>query len=507
MLMHHLFIRSAKANSRNIAFIDRAAQRTISYRQALIGSITLAKKFSRYRDRHIGVMLPTSAGCGLTVLGLSMSGKIPVMINYATGAIANVEFAQQKCQFTTVVTARALLQKIECPHVPGMVYLEDIMEQVSMPTKAKAAALSVLPAALLCRRFNRGRPQDTAVILFTSGSEKHPKAVQLTHNNLRTNVIATHRLIQANHKVRTTLAILPYFHVFGLTVCLWLPLYGGQTLITYPSPLEYKTVIDIIKEEKPEFMAATPAFYQGYLKVAAPGDLTSLALCIVGADRTPNGLRDAYRENHDIVLYEGYGATETSPVISVNLPNANRPGSVGKVLAGVDVKIVGIDTGKPVTTGEQGKILVKGDSVMKGYYRDPQETDAKIVDGWYDTGDIGLLDDSGFLWHKGRLRRFVKIGGEMISLTMVESQLGKILPADVEYCVVALADENKGAAIAVAITKNIDQQAAKKALIKQIPAIAVPKTFIVLDELPKMSSGKIDFRTATQQVEESLSHL
>ena len=250
-------------------------------------------------------------------------------------------------------------------------------------------------------------------------------------------------------------------------------------------------------------MAATPAFYYSYLKAAGPGDLVSLNLCIVGADRTPDALRKAYQDKHDIILYEGYGTTETSPVIAVNMPDANRPGSVGKILSGVDVKIIDMETGKSAEQGREGKILVKGDLVMKGYYRDQEQTDAKIIDGWYDTGDIGLIDKDGFLWHKGRLGRFVKIGGEMISLTMVESELEQVLPTGVECCAVELPDENKGANIAVAITENIDQQATRSALAKRLPSIAMPKQFIALDELPKMPSGKIDFRSVTELVKKS----
>ena len=502
MLLHQMFIKSAKENGDKIAFVDRTTGKTVSYSNALIGSIILAKQFSRYQERYVGVMLPTSAGCGLTLTGLLMAGKIPVMINYATAAADNIKFAREKCQFNTVVTSKTLLKKIECPHFPGMIFLEDIMADISTLEKLSAALISKIPTSLLYKNFHQSEPSDTAVILFTSGSEKNPKAVQLTHNNLFSNVTATHQLIQASHNIESTLTILPYFHVFGLTVCLWLPIYGGQTIITYANPLEYKTVVDIIKQEKPQFMAATPAFYQGYLRTAKPGDLASLNLCIVGADKAPDSLRKAYQSDHGIVLYEGYGTTETSPVIAVNTPDANRPGSVGKILSGVDVKIIDMETGKPVAQSEEGKILVRGDLVMKGYYRDQQETELRIIDGWYDTGDIGLIDTDGFLWHKGRLRRFIKVGGEMVSLTMVESELEKLLPAGVECCALELPDKKKGASVAVAISGNVDQQAIKKALAKHLPAIAIPRKFIVLNELPKMPNGKIDFRCTAKLIEE-----
>ncbi|MFQ5753095.1 MAG: AMP-binding protein, partial [bacterium] len=199
-------------------------------------------------------------------------------------------------------------------------------------------------------------------------------------------------------------------------------------------------------------------------------------------------------------LYEGYGATETAPVIATNTPECNRAGSVGKPLPNVKVRIENYETGKECTSGEVGKILVKGDVVMKGYFDDLEETSMRFRSGWYDTGDMGYLDGDGYLWHAGRLKRFVKIGGEMVSLVRVENVLEKLLPQDAACCVVEIPEAIKGAKIVAAVTQKIDEKAVLKNMARQLPNIALPKQFVVVDELPEMGSGKIDFRTTTEMV-------
>ena len=251
-------------------------------------------------------------------------------------------------------------------------------------------------------------------------------------------------------------------------------------------------------------LVGTPFFLAGYLKQSGTGDFSSLRLVVAGADKVPDWLRTAFSEQQGIQLLEGYGATETSPVISVNSPEDNKPGSVGRPLPGVQVRIVGVDTGEDMPQGEEGKILVKGDLVMKGYFDDIEETSLHIEDGWYETGDMGLVDEEGYLWHKGRLKRFVKIGGEMVSLVQVESVLELLLPEGTECCVVEIPDARKGANLAVAVTAEISQKEMISLLAKKLPPVAVPRQFVVLEELPKMGSGKVDFRTTTVMVQDML---
>lgn len=501
MLLHQHFVKIAKRCGNKLAFIDRTSDRRVTYTKALIASLILSDKFKKYEEGFLGIMIPTSAGCALTVLGALMSGKTPVMINYSTGAAQNAVYAQKKCHFKTIVTSKALLEKINCPVLDGMVFIEDIMEGVSSTDKLKAAFKAKLPLALILRIVHAGQEDDNAVILFTSGSEKDPKAVQLTHKNISSNIESFSKAVEILPD-DVMLANLPYFHIFGLTVNLWTPLYFGMTIVSYANPLDYRMVSTIIREERPTIMVGTPSFLWGYLRKSEPGDFESLRLVVSGADKCPEPLRKEFEEKHGITVYEGYGATETSPVISTNTPTHNKPGSVGKVLPGVMVRIENYETGEECAVGETGRILVKGDSVMPGYLDDFEETSMRIRHGWYDTGDMGYIDGDGFLWHCGRLKRFVKIGGEMVSLVRVEDALQKCLPPDVSCSVVEVPDALKGVRIVAAVTKKVDEKKILKKLSEQLPNISLPKQFVVIEELPKMGSGKVDFRTVTEMVQE-----
>jgi acyl-[acyl-carrier-protein]-phospholipid O-acyltransferase/long-chain-fatty-acid--[acyl-carrier-protein] ligase len=333
--------------------------------------------------------------------------------------------------------------------------------------------------------------------------------VQLTHRNFRTNIQDIRKIVSITSD-DVMLANLPLFHVFGHNINFWLPMVIGMTAVTYANPLEYKMICTIAREEKVTVMVGTPTFFQGYLRQSTPGDFATIRAAVSGADKCPDALREGFRQKHGMELCEGYGTTETSPVVATNVPDIpgvsknNKPGSVGRVLSSVRVKIVDIDTGESLPPGEEGKILVKGDLVMKGYFDDIEETSLRIKDGWYDTGDMGVLDDEGFLWHRGRLKRFVKIAGEMVSLVRVENALSRLLPDGVDYCVVEVPDSLKGARIVAAVTAEVNEKKLLKQLADELPAIALPKQFLVVDELPKMGSGKIDFRATTEIVRQRL---
>ncbi|OGU72124.1 MAG: AAS bifunctional protein, partial [Ignavibacteria bacterium RIFCSPLOWO2_12_FULL_56_21] len=369
MLLHRKFIEIAKQYSSKVFINDRMMGRKVSYQRALIGSMIVANKLKRYDEGFIGIMLPTSAGAVLAMLGAMMSGRIPVMINYSTGAAQNCEFAQRRCDFRTIITARALLDKINCPKIPGMVFMEEVMAEVSGFDKIKAAIKSRLSVASLTRQYAGGAKDDTAFVLFTSGSEKDPKAVQLTHRNILSNIRSLEQVYTFTSD-DVFLAQLPYFHIFGQTANLWTPIYFGMTIATYANPLDFKTICDIIREEKCSIVVGTPSFFWGYLNKSQRGDFASVRLLLTGADKCPDMLRKGFFEHQDKVLLEAYGATETSPGITVNTPDFNRPGSVGRPLPGVRVRVEHYETGEECPVGEIGKILVQGDNVMKGYFDD-----------------------------------------------------------------------------------------------------------------------------------------
>jgi acyl-[acyl-carrier-protein]-phospholipid O-acyltransferase/long-chain-fatty-acid--[acyl-carrier-protein] ligase len=501
MLLHHQFVKMAKKNAGKFAVIDKTTGKSVTYSRALIGALILKTKFEKYDKGFIGIMIPTSAGCALATVGALMSGRIPVMINYSTGAEGNALYAQKKCKFKTIITSKALLEKINCPLMDGMVLIEDIMAGVTTGDKLKAALKTKLPLGMILSGIHKGDENDTAAILFTSGSEKDPKAVQLTHKNIASNIENFGGYVKISGD-DIMLANLVFFHIFGLTVNLWVSFYHGMTMITYANPLDFQAISTIAREEKPTIMVGTPSFFWGYLHKSEPGDFKSLRLMVAGADKCPDALRDGFMEKHGVTLLEGYGATETSPVISVNSLEFNRPGSTGKVIPGVQVRLENFETGEACKTREVGRVLVKGDGVMKGYYDDPDLTSEALVDGWYNTGDMGFFDEDGYLWHAGRFKRFAKIGGEMVSLVKVENTLEKYLPVGVSCCVVEVSDEKKGAAIVATVTIEVNKTEILKKMGTELPNIALPKHFIVIRELPMMGTGKIDFRSVTKIVQD-----
>jgi len=505
MILHHQFVHMAKKHAGKFAVIDKTTGKNVTYGRALIGALILSSKFKKYDKGFIGIMIPTSAGCALATVGALMSGRIPVMINYSTGAETNAKYAQKKCKFKTIITSKALLEKINCPVIEGMVLIEDIMAGVSTLDKLKAALTTKLPVKMILNTIHKGNENDTAAILFTSGSEKDPKAVQLSHKNLSSNIENFGAYVKISDE-DIILANLVFFHVFGLTVNLWVSFYYGMTMVTYANPLDFQTVSSIAREEKPTIMVGTPSFFWGYLHKSEPGDFKTLRLMVAGADKCPDALREGYITKHGVTLLEGYGATETSPVISVNSLEFNRPGSTGKVIPGVTVKIENFETGEPCAIREVGKILVKGDSVMTGYYDDQALTSEALVDGWYNTGDMGYFDEDGYLFHAGRFKRFAKIGGEVVSLVKVENTLEKFLPVGVSCCVVEVSDEKKGSTIVATVSIEINKTEILRKMGNELPNIALPRQFVVIKELPMMSTGKIDFRSVTKIVQEIINN-
>lgn len=492
--LHQRFIKTAQKHSDKIAVHDKATGNDYTYSKMLIASLILKDHISKIRGKYVGIMLPTSMGCMLGVIGTLMSGKIPVMINYSTGAIENCHYARDKCSFKTIITSSKLLEKLDLKPIDHMIMVEDILAQVTIVSKIKAALLSKLPYFVLSKLMYGGKPSDTSVILFTSGSEKEPKAVQLSHRNILHNVDAVPQMVHLDHN-DVFICILPFFHVFGLTTNFWIPAILGGTMITYPNPLDYKTVSDLVRKYKVTFMTATPSFFYGYLQKSTPGDFSTIRFAIAGADKLPMKVYEGFLQKHKIKIYEGYGTTETSPVISTNYPGQHKLGSVGKPIPNVWVRITDINTDKILGPNKEGKILVKGDLVMEGYLGDYEETTLRIRNGWYDTGDIGLIDDDGYLWHRGRLKRFAKVGGEMVSLAKVEEVLSQLLPEDVICCVVDIPNMKKGADVVAAVANgDFDMKAVLSKLKKELPSIAIPRKFYVIEDIPMMASGKVNFR-------------
>jgi acyl-[acyl-carrier-protein]-phospholipid O-acyltransferase / long-chain-fatty-acid--[acyl-carrier-protein] ligase len=499
MTLVESFVRAAKQQGDRPAIVDRATGQRVSYKAALMRALILSRRLEACDPGFIGVMIPNSAGAILTVIAALMSGRIPVMINYSTGAAQNCELAQRRLDLRTIITSRKLLAKLKCPEVDGMVFIEDLAASISAVAKFAGAWRAGQSAERICRSLPAAGDDDHAVVLFTSGSERTPKVVPLTHRNFQANLEGLHGVLDFG-PADSILGNLPLFHVFGINTGLWLPLITGATVVTVPSPIEFRAACAAIREERLTMVIGTPVFLAGYLQRSEAGDFDSVRLLITGADKCPEPLRQQFWERHRLTLLEGYGTTETSPVISVNSPSHNRPGSVGRVLPNVEVRLEHWDTGDACPTGTIGKILVKGPSVMNGYFDDFEATSMRLHRGWYDTQDMGYMDADGYLWHVGRLARFLKISGEMVSLPQVEDILQRALPPGVDGVVVEAPDAARGSRVVAVITEGIDEREILRQMSGDLPNIALPKQFVVVPELPKMPSGKIDYRQLTETV-------
>ena len=498
MVFHQLFIENVKKNPKALAVVEQSTEKVVTFENLLIAALVFKDIFLQYNSKFIGIMIPPSTGCIIALLASFFADKTPVMINYSTGASENSVIAQKKCNFKHIITSKLLLEKLNIAPVKGMVFMEDLAKDIGLLQKIKAKLVSKLPVNSLKKMVAKGDRDENIVVLFTSGSEKDPKAVQLTHKNILANVYSLKELLTLSHN-DVFITNLPYFHIFGLTVNFFIPLVLGSKIVTTPNPLDYKVITDTIRKYQVTVFTATPTFYHGYYQKARVGDFNSIRYMVSGADKLPQQIREEYLKTHKKEILEGYGATETSPVITLNTPWDVKIGSVGKPIPGVQVMVTSLETGEELPRGSEGKILVKGDLVMKGYLNDLEQTRMRLKEGWYDTGDMGIYDEEGFVHHRGRLKRFVKIGGEMVSLVKVEDEINNILPDNIICCVVDIPDTIKGSEIvAVVTTREINQKELKKKLAKVLPTIAIPKQFCVIDELPMSSSGKVNFR----QVEE-----
>jgi len=489
-----IFLESTKKFGKKTAFIDSASGKEISYSKALVATLLLAAKIKKMPGERIGVMIPTSPGGMLSIAAVLLSGKVPVLINYATGAIKNSEYAAKKCALHKTITARALLQKLELEPTQKMVMVEDLLASASLVDKLKALFMSKKSLKSILKSFPKKSESDWAVMLLTTGSESEPKVVPLTHSNIVSQLRAIPKILDLTDK-DVFLASLPLFHSFGFTTNFWLGISLGATMVSVANPLDYKLVCQVVPKYKVTFMTGTPVFFRAYLPKAKDDTFDSVRITISGADKLPEGVREEYRKRFDKELCEGYGVTEASPVISTNRVGHHKPGSIGKVLPGVQVKVVARDTGKQMQAGGEGRLLVRGDNVMGGYLVGDELDDGALQDGWYDTGDIAVIDSDGYLWHKGRAKRFMKIGGEMVSLVAVEEALQGYFDKDVTYCAVEVTKADGSSCVGLAVDSESELLAMKKFLVKKgLIALSVPSKIFVLEQIPIMGSGKVDFR-------------
>ncbi len=482
-------IEAARSHGANWLAIEDPVSGQLTYKKLLIAVSVLGRKLMPLAPvgKALGVMLPTSNGGVVTTLAVSSAGRVPAMINFSAGA-ANILGACRAAEVNTILTSRTFVEKGRLDHVLAeiqkqvrIVYLEDIRKTVSRLDKLRGLLTWKKP--LVARK-----PDDWATILFTSGTEGLPKGVVLSHRNMLTNVAQCAARIDFGREDRLFNA-LPIFHSFGFTGGVILPLISGVPLYLYPSPLHYRTVPELIYGWCATAMFGTDTFLNGYARMANPYDFRSLRYVLAGAEPVKASTRQTYLEKFGLRILEGYGLTETSPVLALNTPMFNKFGSVGRLLPGMQARLEKVEG-----VSEGGRLFVKGPNVMLGYLRaDKPGVLEPPPEGWHDSGDIVTIDDEGFITIKGRAKRFAKVGGEMVSLAAVEMLAAELWP-DSMTAVSAVPDPRKGERLIMVTDKHAATRAdfIAYARAKHAAELMFPAEVIVLDKLPLLGSGKVD---------------
>lgn len=475
-------------------------KKTLTYAQFLLKTYVLGSAFQKafQKEDRIGVLLPNSLAGVVSFFALQSIGKIPVMLNFSLGDKQFESCLKTVC-LTKIITAHKFIEQgnlgrlEECARHANceMIYLEEFADKISLITKLKGLKRYWL------RETVTVNPSEPAVVLFTSGSEGLPKAVLLSHKNLQANVLQLHLAVPFNaHDI--IFNALPMFHSFGLTVGTILPFLYGVKTYYYPSPLHYRIIPEAAYDVQATAVLGTDTFLYGYGRMANPYDFFSVRFAIVGGEKLKDRTKELWMNKFGVRIFEGYGTTETSPVISVNTPMFYKENTVGRFLPNIEYEIQPLEG---VQTG--GCLQIKGDNVMLGYIKADKPNVLQKATEWYDTGDIVEVDTDGFIHILGRAKRFAKIGGEMVSLTAVEQVLDQLYP-EAKQGVIAIADERKGEKIVVITSaEDASLSAVQKYFRTQnISELWMPKEVIYMKKPPLLGSGKFDYQQAKAMYEQ-----
>lgn len=501
------FVNRAKKSPKDIAVADEMSG-VLTYRRVLVGAELMARRFRKLSGESVGLMLPASVAADLSFLGLHLANKIPVVLNWTTGPAA-LNHAVKTLDVQCVITSKRFVDRLGIA-IEGVeyIYLEDIRatigkaEKIATLLKAIFSSSSFVPTGV--------DPQRAAAVLFTSGSESAPKAVPLSHHNLLTNVTEAVAAL-GFQRSDSLLGFLPPFHSFGLTGNMLFCLLAGVRLVHYPDPTNARALAGMIGSYRPTLLFATPTFLSYILGVADDADLQSLRFVVMGAERCPDAVRaDCERRLPQITILEGYGITECSPVVSTNSAKRNKPGSIGIPIAGMETVIVHPETRSPLPQGEAGLLLVRGESVFSGYlqYDGPQPFVEHDEKRWYNTGDLVRQDEEGFLFFEGRLKRFIKSAGEMISLPALEQPFQAKYPPTEEGPRVAVEgiETESGGRCVVLFTTQPTTLAEANGLLKASGFRGVMRLDEVqsIDSIPVLGTGKVDYKVLRQNIHDRL---
>ncbi len=466
-------------------------------------------------ENMVGLLLPPSVGGSIANLAVTLSGRVTVNLNYTLSDDV-VNFCIREAGIKKVITSKKFMQKRPMKLDAELVYMEDLKEQVGGLAKLRALAVAkLMPFGMLVNKL--GLQQKTAddlmTIIFTSGSTGEPKGVMLSNGNINSNLDAATELFRLDaHDV--ILGVLPFFHSFGFTVGMWLPFAMDPAAVYHFNPLDARVVADLIGKHKVTIIAATPTFLKSYMKRCDPEQMKTVDIALVGAEKMPPELREAWNEKYGFEPTEAYGTTELSPAAALNVPDKRsgksgdqsltRHGTVGQVIPGTFAGIFHAETGEQLPVNTEGLLRIKGPNVMMGYLNRPEKTAEVIIDGWYDTGDIGRIDEDGFIEITGRQSRFSKIGGEMVPHIRIEQELMRIIDDDLTEepeilcAVTAVPDAKKGERLIVLhkpFTKPISQ-VLNELQEAGLPNLWIPSTdsFMEMEHIPLLGTGKLDLK-------------
>jgi acyl-[acyl-carrier-protein]-phospholipid O-acyltransferase / long-chain-fatty-acid--[acyl-carrier-protein] ligase len=514
--VHRQFVRMACRHPFRSCLIDPEGKKSsYSYGEFLAGGWLLGRLLRPLiaDDPMVGVWLAPSPGGAFVNLALSLLGKTAVNLNYTSNTEV-VQSAIRQCGIRHVLTARRFTKEKPLDPGPGveLIHLEDYRGRVSTWQRLRTfLAIVLLPGYMVehwLMGLGRHRPRDLATVIFSSGSTGDPKGVMLTHANLAANAESMVQAIDPRPSDRL-LGILPFFHSFGYTVTLWVPLQVGASLLYHPDPRQAKEIGELCKNYHGTIFVTTPTLLRFCLRRCEPDDFKSLRLLMVGAEKLPQGLAQEFKEKFGVLPMEGYGCTELSPAAIVNVADreeggvrqiGNHPGTIGQPIPGVAARIVDPDTLEPLPPGKDGMLLVYGGNVMKGYLGKPEATREVIRDGWYITGDIAHTDEDGFITITDRLARFSKIGGEMVPHQKIEDELHKLLGTTERVCAVtSVPDERRGERLLVLHTPlngTSVQQLHQRLSELGLPNLWVPdrRDFVEIPEMPVLGTGKVDLK-------------
>ncbi|MCL2005539.1 MAG: AMP-binding protein [Planctomycetaceae bacterium] len=518
-------LRACRADMKNLKFADSTGVELTGGRTFM--TILILRKVLRRilarNEQNVGLLMPTSVYGALANLTLALDCRTAVNLNY-TFHSDTINYCIEQAGIKHVITSRKVLERF--PHIKinaELIVMEDLRSKVTWLDKIIGIVDGYI-TPIICLEIvfgnNRVSLDDVLTIIYTSGSTGTPKGAMITHRNMVENVDAFFQHLNLQ-KSDLLLGALPLFHAFGYTTSFWMPAMSGMKGIYHFNPLEPKKMAELARQYQCTAMPTTPTFLRNYLKHSQKEDFESVHTVVCGAEKLPTDLIDAWDAKFGVRPVEGYGTTELSPVAAVNVPKVRREdtqnwlreGTIGRPLPNLQARVVHLETGEALPPEMAGMLQIKGPSVMKGYYKNPEKTDAVLKDGWYTTGDIAKIDAEGFIWIVGRESRISKIGGEMVPHILIEDAITKIiasrLSGDLEgepaIAVSSIADERRGERLIV-LYRALPLSAEEICKLLQqsgLPNIWIPytKDFLQVESIPILGTGKLDLRAVKDLAE------